>query len=111
MLAGHIDCSQRGRILDSERRHVGDGLLTLADALLHIIDLPLHVVEGPLLALLHLNKHLLHLLELLEVVCLHLFELLLLIHHDGQRLSLRFLGAALAEEGLLVTVARVDSQA
>ena len=41
------------------------------------VDLALNVVEGPLLRFLHLNHHLLNLLELLEAVCLHFFELLL----------------------------------
>ena len=41
------------------------------------VDLALNVVEGPLLRFLHLNHHLLNLLELLEAVGLHFFELLL----------------------------------
>lgn len=42
------------------------------------IDLALDVVKGPLLRFLHLNHHLLDLLELLEAVSLHLLELFLL---------------------------------
>lgn len=53
-------------------------LVVLIDLLLHLADLGLDVVEGPLLRFLHLNHHLLDLLELLETVGLHLLQLLLL---------------------------------
>lgn len=48
-----------------------------------LVDLLLQVLEGPLLALLHLDQHLLHLLELLEVVGLDLVELGLLLRKDA----------------------------
>lgn len=70
-------------------------LMVLVYLLLHRIDLSLNVVEGPLLRLLHLNHHLLDLLELLETVSLHLLKLLLLRHQHVQSSFL------LAKEGVL----------
>lgn len=53
-------------------------LLILVHVCLYLIDLRLDVVKAPLLRLLHLDHHLLDLLELLEGVGLHLLEGLLL---------------------------------
>lgn len=48
-----------------------------------LVDLLLQVLKGPLLALLHLDEHLLHLLELLEVVGLDFVKLCLLLRKDA----------------------------
>ena len=53
-------------------------LAVLIYFLLDFINLTLNVVETPLLRLLHLNHHLLDLLELLEAIRLHFLQLLLL---------------------------------
>lgn len=48
--------------------------------LLYLVNLRLNITKRPLLALLHLNHHLLNLLKLLETICLHFFQLLLLLN-------------------------------
>jgi hypothetical protein len=52
----------------------------------HLVDLLLEVLEGPLLTLLHLDQHLLHLVELLVVVSLQFLELRLLLCQHTHRL-------------------------
>ena len=46
---------------------------------LNWVNFSLNIIKGPLLGLLHLNHHLLDLLELLEAVGLHLFKLFLFV--------------------------------
>jgi hypothetical protein len=58
--------------------------VVLINFLLDLVDLSLDVTKRPLLGLLHLDHHLLNLLELLETVCLHLFQLFLLLNQHIQ---------------------------
>jgi len=52
--------------------------------ILNIIYFNLNIIEWPLLRLLHLNHHLLNLLKLLEIICLHFFNLFLLRYQHVQ---------------------------
>ena len=61
-----------------------DVTLCLVEFAAHLVNLSLKIVKGPLLTFLHLDQHLLHLFELLEIIGLHLFELFLLCYHHRQ---------------------------
>ena len=54
-------------------------LMIIINFLLDRVYLGLDVSKTPLLGFLHLDHHFLNLLELLKAVCLHFFELLLLL--------------------------------
>ena len=75
---------------------------------LYLVDLSLDVVEGPLLRLLHLDHHLLDLLELLEGVGLHLLERLLLGDKHTEFVFVTVLARwHVGEEGVLYGSARL----
>jgi len=77
-------------------------LMLRLQLLLDIIHFVLYVVERPLLRFLHLYHHFLYLLKLLKVVCLHLFDLLLLRYKHFHAAAL----LVLAKECVLDRLAR-----
>jgi hypothetical protein len=57
---------------------VDDGAYVIS---LDFVDFVLDIVKTPLLTFLHLDHHLFNLLELIEIVLLHLVQLFLLVGH------------------------------
>jgi hypothetical protein len=76
-------------------------LLVLIHMSLNFINLSLNIIERPLLRFLHLDHHLLDLLELLEGVGLHLLKGLLLCDEHAQLIWVVFLLVGTREEGML----------